>query len=1005
MAKAGLSTGFTTLVNPYSSAGPDLSIAAPDLPDMSSMQNAAASAAMMPDMSGLLPMVDVPERQSALKSMKSVVQYNPTTDEFAVGGQKFAADDATRILQSEQALGQPAPDVDLGSGWTPVTTESYQQIIAGIKDPSFGAMVGKGFEIGTQNLKTLYGSALQSVSGDEYGGGMVRSAEAELAKLQPYQRDVAEGITADWFATSIGQQFPMLLESIATGLAGAAAGSAAGGPGAGTLLGGLAGIFGKKAFKDKLLQAAAKYNAAKSAGVALNSSPELIEATKLLRKAGATVGAVAASSLGNEIIAAGDIYGEGGTPLESWVKGVPYAALDSLTDALFVGRILGGGRRALPSGATLGQRAVEYGVKRFGAGLAVGGLAEGTTETAQEAIVLEAGGKDLTSPEAINRYLNSFAAGAAVGGLMGGVANLRSRPNDETNLLDNTPPPAGTQYDLFPDIPDQAGPPRPPPGGGGGGAVVEPEISPDQMGFDFGPQQQDLFPLEVSTPYGTPQAEDRRAAGLAPPAVGPGQLSLLEPTQDVLPFFEPGPELQQRMQPVGLPAESVAPEVAAPIVTPAQGVLQFAPPAPDTRIGRIGQLLLQQRDYPLAQAQQEEQKAQDLPLAQAQQQLQLATNPVWTGQESTGLLPTLAVEEDISLASLNAARDAYNQNAAVDQQAQEAEAALLNLGVIGRPPVSIPPVQRRVTQPAQLLLPLEISDRPIFNQPRPTRAEKLKRGARPAPLIPEVVPATQKELETAGQLRLFDEEGNPTVAALKSAGLKRKRPKPKASTDKQRGATGFRGKTAKEKAAEEAQRKAAEEAAAKKKADEEAAAAAKKKADALKRGAAAKKRAAAEAAAKKKAEDEAAVAAAAKRAEEERLAREQEKEDALQEQGADEVSARGEPQTGEGVGRKVRRAKRPPGKGRSLKTQEEAAPESVPQEQAADQEAVTPEKKSEAALAAATEATPSAGEVTITVEVGEGEKRGGTPVNANELLAKVDSDIDRFKALLACLNT
>jgi hypothetical protein len=426
----------------------------------------------------------------------------------------------------------------------------------------------------------------------------------------------------------------------------------------------------------------------------------------------------------------------------------------------------------------------------------------------------------------------------------------------------------------------------------------------------------------------------------------------------------------------------------------------------------------------------------------------------------------------------------------------------------------LPTVEARPTQLTQLELPV------VRQQKRPTRAEKLKRGARPAPLIPEVVPATQKELEAAGQLRLFDEEGNPTVAGLKGAGLKRKRPKPKASTDKQRGATGFRGKTAKEKAAEEAQRKAAEEAAeeAQRKAAEEAATtkvtlvSERKAKDAT--GAPFVELTLSDGTVRRIQRQvgsqtregftgwydldlvenpkpyQVAYIADTKQGAVNRIladtnaAPTQETSNALQEQGADEVSARGETGTGERVGPEVRRAKRPPGKGRSRKTQEEAAPESVPQEQTTDQEAldkaeaernqrtadaialaeanaqaafdfradyesltdaidgyrenltgtlseakwkadqyiiekalaaydayirknkrkkVTPAKKSEAALAAATEATPSAGEVTITVEVGEGEKRGGTPVNANELLAKVDSDIDRFKALLACL--
>ena len=1071
MAKAGLSAGFSTLSNPYSYTERDLSISAPELQGIESAQNAMANAAMLPNriaqMPGLLPMVEVPQQPAAEQApASSDILYNSATKEFAVAGQRIAADDATRLLQSESSIGQPAPPgTDLGPGFQPVTTESYQQMLAGIKDPSFGAMVGRGFEIGTQNLKTLYGSALQSVSGGEYGGGMVKSAEAELAKLQPYQRDVAEGVTADWLATSLGQQGPMILESALTMLAGAAVGAAAAGPGAG-FLAGLAGLFGKKAVKEKILQAAAKYNTAKAAGVALNSTEELKQATKLLRQAGAVVGGAAASFAGNEVIAAGDIYSEGGSPVESWVKGVPYAALDLLPEAGAVKWALMGGRRAaLPKGATLGQRALEYGVKRFGGGLALLGTAEGLTETAQEGIVLEAGGKDMTSPEALNRYLNSFAAGFAVGGLMGGVANLRSRPEtkEETNLLDNQPP--GTQGDLFPDMPVQAGPPRPPSGGGAVAQPVGQEVSPDQMGFDFGPQQQDLFPLEVSTPYGVQPTEDRRA-GIALPETAPGQLSLLEPTQDVLPFFEPGPELQQRMQPAQgmaypdfsrfavpgqeLDTQGVAyPDFAAAArasqVNPAQGVLQFAEPAP-SGVGftdqqppsLIGQRLLEAQQAQQAANLWDQRRAvdknRDYELALAQQQLQLASASEMGGWDAAGLLPT---------------------------------------------------VEPRLTQDTQLLLPLEVSGQRIFDQPRPTRAEKLKQGPRPAAQIPEVVPATQKELEAAGQLRLFNDEGEATVAAAKGAGLKRKRGKPREGTDKQRGPTGYRGKTAREKATEEAAARAetqrkADEAEAKRKADE---AEAKRKADALKRGAAAEKR---KEEARRKAEEDLAKKRAAKKpgeliieddgiegrevafaevpngnsafqyavgkveadggvavfrrpasdrgtyggwrvetdvnklvpleetetvtAEEEALNAEiQEIEDkllglesdgdkraaieyvkklykrgviteaslndakaaskdrdfgvedivsairqdvndyeterrnAVQEQGTDEVSARGEPETGEGVGPNVRRTGEPPRKGRLRKAQEEVTTESVPEGQVTrEEEAVKP---------------------------------------------------------------
>jgi hypothetical protein len=93
--------GLTTLVNPFSNAGPDLSISAPDI---SGMQDAAANAAVLPDMSGLLPMIEAPQAPQAPARAAPQVQYNAATSEYAVGGQRFSTDDATKILQSEQAL-------------------------------------------------------------------------------------------------------------------------------------------------------------------------------------------------------------------------------------------------------------------------------------------------------------------------------------------------------------------------------------------------------------------------------------------------------------------------------------------------------------------------------------------------------------------------------------------------------------------------------------------------------------------------------------------------------------------------------------------------------------------------------------------------------------------------------------------------------------------------------------------------------------------------------------
>ena len=133
--------------------------------------------------------------------------------------------------------------------------------------------------------------------------------------------------------------------------------------------------------------------------------------------------------------------------------------------------------------------------------------------------------------------------------------------------------------------------------------------------------------------------------------------------------------------------------------------------------------------------------------------------------------------------------------------------------------------------------------------------------------------------------------------------------------------------------------------------------------------------------------------------------------DAVQEQGADKVSARNEPGTGEGVGSKVRGAKKPTGKGKPQpegKAKEPTAG-SVSEEQAAGQveKEVTPAKKSEAAQAAATEEQVSVEEeakpsepVMIQFVTPDGKTM---TADAREMLRATNEQMDKYTALLNCL--
>jgi hypothetical protein len=179
-----------------------------------------------------------------------------------------------------------------------------------------------------------------------------------------------------------------------------------------------------------------------------------------------------------------------------------------------------------------------------------------------------------------------------------------------------------------------------------------------------------------------------------------------------------GPQVP-REYPVGAPVEPTAESVP---VVPGQLPFQFAPaaptgmrftdvqPPPDTQIAQQLQALQRQVEFDQAMAQRRE---AEIAQAEAQRQLQLIP-PAPTTQ-----LPT---------------------------------------------PRTVNP-----REPQQL---------PLFGArglPRPSGAERLRRGATPLPETGPTVPVTPREsLQVAGQLPLFTQEGQPSVAALKGAGLRRK---------------------------------------------------------------------------------------------------------------------------------------------------------------------------------------------------------------------------------------
>jgi hypothetical protein len=685
------------------------------------------------------------------------IGLSPTGDRLFVNGFETGVEDYASVLESERYLGGPSAGIP--EGYTPLTQAQYSQYLQDIRDPSLGQLFKRGFESGGQQFTQLIGGALQAAGAEETGARIVTSAGERLRQLAPFQREFTEidsaGDMIDWFVSTLGTQTPLFLESVATAIAGAALGSATASPGLGTVGGAIAGFFGKKAFRDNVEAAAKRYRA----GQVTKDSAEYA----LLKNASAVAGGTIASGVGEYILGVGDVYNElreqGANPedasarLTAAAAGLPYAALSILPEAMIVGRILGaGGRAALPAPTTttrvtpggktvvttspsLPRRGAELLRRGIGGAALYGGI-EGASEAAQEGLVMGVSGQDLTSDEAIRRFINSFAAGAAVGGVLGGVANLRSRtPEGEpapeskepVNLLAPVSEPemvSGTEG--RPDFVAGAEvrPSRP------SDTLYRGQVEPGQFGGAQGV-------LDLGGP--TPTIGELRERSMQTGALPPNLLYDQETGQY---------SQEARIGDTGY--DRLALPAPAPVADPNQLVLQFAPPAPEPVAQNVpppttamGQQLLsiqRQQQFQAAQAQLEAQRQAELDrlgnVAQAQRQVDIAFP-----QEPQAQIPTREVA----------------------------------------PPQQPVPRQLPLFTPAQA--------------PRPSRGEALRMGIAGAGLPPldrEPTAAPRVDLRRSGQLPLFTQAGEPSVAAL------RQRAEPTVPTVEagatQAPPTGFRGK-------------------------------------------------------------------------------------------------------------------------------------------------------------------------------------------------------------------
>jgi hypothetical protein len=119
----------------------------------------------------------VKSSQFEMPTMKNppAIAFSPSQKKLFVQGQEFAADDATRALQSESLLRGPATAMPQGGDWVPLDEAAYSQYLDSIKNPSMGRLAKKNFGIGIDNTQLLAGRALQLGGAENLAGLLLNS--------------------------------------------------------------------------------------------------------------------------------------------------------------------------------------------------------------------------------------------------------------------------------------------------------------------------------------------------------------------------------------------------------------------------------------------------------------------------------------------------------------------------------------------------------------------------------------------------------------------------------------------------------------------------------------------------------------------------------------------------------------------------------------------------------------------------------------------------------------
>ena len=497
----------------------------------------------------------LPEYRPAPMTSTAEIAYSPSQNKFFVAGfGEFAADDEAKMAQSltnrRAGTSTALPQGD----WQALDPTSYAQKVSEITNPSLGRLFSRGFGRGIDQTQQLAGYGLMLAGAEETGKGIVAKQEAELAKTAPYERSFTDDKSfADWAAYTIGSMGPNIIQSLVTAVVGGAVGGANPFSAAAS---GLGSIFAKEEVKNLLKSAATK----RMAGQALDAAE-----SEALKKAGQIGGAAAASLVNNYGTGAADIFGEtveAGAPnrMAAILGAIPYAALESTSEALLLAPIFKGALNPARSGV---EQAAASARQRLAAGAArTAGIAgaEGTAEAGQEAILMAANpNATFGSKEGIDRLVNSFAAGSLMGALGGAITSVAQK-----SVVDRVGLQRGEETDLT------------------GGANKETYGPPEMQGprMPASPpsymyRAQGELPLssaynpDASLPlFGAPQYVPQAAAPAAAP-IAPS----VQPNTQGLPLFDTAGPLQQ--MPVGGQMDLFA--GAAPQTAPARQVPAFTP--------------------------------------------------------------------------------------------------------------------------------------------------------------------------------------------------------------------------------------------------------------------------------------------------------------------------------------------------------------------------------------------------------------------------------------------